>query len=388
MLPLHMFLALMKKELLALSRDIHGMVALFVMPMVFIIVMSMALKDVYTPSTKSLAYAVMNQDQGKTTKKLLERWAQDHGAALALPENWQDEVRAGRLKYVLVVESGFSRLLDNPGSKGTAKARLLTDPGLDNSVFETNRMRLAAMVSQLRAEGLVARLPGKLGAAALGGDAPVAAERIKAGPRPTAVQQNVPAWLVFGMFFVVASIAGLFVEERSCGALTRLRTLGAMPWQLIASKIIPYLLVNGVQAALMLAVGIWLMPLIGGEGLSLEGANWRALLLMLFAISLAAVSLALAVASLVSTHAQAATLGPILNVLMAALGGVMVPLFVMPEVMQKIAAWSPMNWGLEGLLDVLLRNGNVASVLPEVYRLAGFSALMLVLAFALFRRRN
>ena len=387
MLPLHMFLALMKKELLALSRDIHGMVALFVMPMVFIIVMSMALKDVYTPSTKNLAYAVMNQDQGKTAKKLLKRWAQDHGAALALPENWQDEVRAGRLKYVLVVESGFSRLLDNLGSKGTAKVRLLTDPGLDNGVFETNRMRLTAMVSQLRAEGLVARLPDKLGAAALIGDAPVAAERIKAGPRPTAVQQNVPAWLVFGMFFVVASIAGLFVEERSCGALTRLRTLGAMPWQLIASKIIPYLLVNGVQAALMLAVGIWLMPLIGGEGLSLEGVNWSALLLMLFAISLAAVSLALAVACLVSTHAQAATLGPILNVLMAALGGVMVPLFVMPAVMQKIAAWSPMNWSLEGLLDVLLRNGDVASVLPEVGRLAGFSALMLVLAFVLFRRR-
>jgi len=59
---------------------------------------------------------------------------------------------------------------------------------------------------------------------------------------------------VFGMFFVVASIAGLFVEERSCGALARLRSLGAMPWQLIVSKIIPYLMVNGIQAALMLAV--------------------------------------------------------------------------------------------------------------------------------------
>ena len=160
-----------------------------------------------------------------------------------------------------------------------------------------------------------------------------------------------------------------------------------MPWQLIVSKIVPYLLVNGVQAALMLAVGVWLMPLIGGEGLSLEGVNWGALLLMLFAISLAAVSLALAVACLVSTHAQAAALGPILNVLMAALGGVMVPLFVMPAVMQKIAAYSPMNWGLEGLLDVLLRSGGIASVLPEVGRLAGFAILMLLLAFLLFRRR-
>jgi ABC-2 type transport system permease protein len=121
--------------------------------------------------------------------------------------------------------------------------------------------------------------------------------------------------------------------------------------------------------------------------LSLQGVNWVALFLMLLSISLAAVSLALAVACLVSTHAQAATFGPILNVLMAALGGVMVPLFVMPPVMQKIATYSPMNWGLEGLLNVLLRSGDIASILPEVGRLAGFSALMLMVAFWLFHRR-
>jgi ABC-2 type transport system permease protein len=384
-----MFLALIKKELLALSRDIHGMGALFIMPMVFIVVMSMALKDVYTLPTTSLSYAVLDQDQGKAASKLLEIWATDHGAAQPLPDNWRDEVRAGRLKYVLLIESGFSQAVDEPNKETTAQAHLLTEPGLDNGVFETNRMRLVAIVTQLRTTALLARLPGKFDTGALNKALPVAAERLTTGPRPTAVQQNVPAWLVFGMFFVVASIAGLFVEERACGALARLRSMGVMPWQLIVSKIAPYLLVNGVQAALMLAVGIWLMPLIGGEGLSLLGVNWWALLLMLFAISLAAVNLALAVACLVNTHAQAATLGPILNVLMAALGGVMVPLFVMPTVMQKIAAYSPMNWGLEGLLDVLLRSGDIASILPEVGRLLGFATLMLMLAlaFMLFRRR-
>ena len=382
-----MLVALMKKELLALSRDIHGMGALFIMPMVFIIVMSMALKDVYTPDTKTLAYAVLNQDQGEVAGELVQRWALEAGVAQVLPEQWQDEVRSGRLKYVLLVEAGFSRAMNNLGDPGDAKARLLTEPGLDNSVFATNRMRLLAIAAQLRVEGLLAQLPKKLNTPALIGDAPVEAERMTVGPRPTAVQHNVPAWLVFGMFFVVASIAGLFVEERACGALARLGSLGAKPWQLVVSKIIPYLGVNGVQAALMLAVGVWLMPHIGGEGLSLQGIDLGALLLMLLAISLAAVSLALAIACIVSTHAQAATLGPILNVLMAALGGVMVPLFVMPPVMQTIASYSPMNWGLEGLLDVLLRNGNVASVLPQVGRLAGFSLLMLMVAFGLFRPR-
>jgi ABC-2 type transport system permease protein len=129
------------------------------------------------------------------------------------------------------------------------------------------------------------------------------------------------------------------------------------------------------------------MPLIGGEGLSLDGIHWGALLLMLLAISLAAVCLALAVACLVRTHAQAATLGPILNILMAALGGVMVPPFIMPPVMQKIADFSPMNWGLEGLLDVLLRRADIATVLPAAGKLAFFALLMLLAGFALFKRR-
>jgi ABC-2 type transport system permease protein len=383
-----MFSALIKKELLSLSRDVHGMAALFLMPMVFIVVMSMALKDVYAPATRTLAYAVANQDTGKMAGVLVDRWTKEAGAAQPLPDNWRDEVVAGRLQYVLVIEPGFSEQASDMNSKGEAKARLLAEPGMGQAMFEMQRMRLLSVVTQLRAEVLLAQLDLGINVAAMIKQTPVAAERVSVGgARPTAVQQNVPAWLVFGMFFVVASIAGLFVEERACGALSRLRSLGAQPWQLIVSKIVPYVLVNGIQAVLMLAVGVWLMPVIGGDGMSLAGVNWPALLVMLLAISLAAVSLALTVACLVSSHAQAATLGPILNILMAALGGIMVPAFVMPPVMQKIAAFSPMNWGLEGLLDVLLRGGNLASILPEAGKLAGFAVLMLMVGFALFRRR-
>lgn len=382
-----MFLALMKKELLSLSRDVHGMAALFVMPMVFIVVMSMALKDVYSPAMKTLAYAVENLDQGKIAGRLLDRWSKDAGVPQPLPERWREELQAGRLQYVLVIEAGFSAQTSTLGSKSEAKVRLLAEPGLDHALFQARHGRLLAEVAQLRAEVLLAQLDLGVNAGALVGQTPVVAERASAGPRPTAVQQNVPAWLVFGMFFVVASIAGLFVEERACGALARLRSLGAQPWQLVVGKLVPYLMVNGVQAALMLAVGVWLMPVIGGEGLSLQGVHWGALLLLLLAIGLAAVSLALAVACLVSTHGQAATIGPVLNILMAALGGVMVPTFVMPPVMQSIARYSPMNWGLEGLLDVLLRSGDIASILPEAGKLVVFAALMLGAGFLLFRRR-
>lgn len=403
-----MFLALMKKELLALSRDVHGLGALFLMPMVFIVVMSMALKDIYSPAAKTFDYAIVNLDQGAESRKLVDKWAQENPGQQATPDHWERELHAARLKYVLKIDAGLSKVLSGEDKTNPAKAHLLTEPGLSAADFEALRMKLSAAVTEQRVRAAYAAERAKItGQIATPnpfnlpkreqatkddkafdlGQAPVQAQRISAGDQPSAVQQNVPAWLVFGMFFVVASIAGLFVEERACGALSRLRSMGVHPWQLVVSKIVPYLGVNAVQAALMLSVGIWLMPVIGGEGLSLKGVNWGALVLMIGCISFAAVTLALAVACLVSTHAQASAFGPILNVLMAALGGIMVPTTVMPSVMQKIATYSPMNWGLEGLLNVILRGADIASVEPMLIRLAGFGLLMLGVAFTLFRRK-
>jgi ABC-2 type transport system permease protein len=387
-----MFLALAKKELLALSRDLHGLAALFLLPMVFIIVMSMALKDAYSPRVLALRYAVVNQDHSRQAERLLTAWSAEHGAPVALgPDNLQDAVRAGRLKYVLRVDAGFAQALDKVQEGGHAeKVHFLAEPGLEKGLFESTRASLVMHVAQLRTESMLAQIDVQGGAArateALFSKTLVAAERAGKEARPSSVQQSVPGWLVFGMFFVVASVAGLFVDERTCGALARLRSLGAAPTTVLAAKVAPYMLVNGVQAALMLSVGVWLMPVLGGDGLSLQGISWSALVLVLVAVSAAAVSLALAIACLVRTHAQASTLGPILNVLMAALGGIMVPLFIMPEVMQQIGAYSPMNWGLEALLDVLLRGADFSAVLPRIGRLTGFSVLMLAGAYLLFRR--
>jgi ABC-2 type transport system permease protein len=388
-----MFLALAKKELLALSRDLHGLAALFLLPMVFIIIMSMALKDVYSPRVQVMRYAVVNQDPNHQAERLLTAWREEHGAPEAVGvDGWQDAVRSGRLKYVLQVDAGFSSSLDSdPDEVHAEKVHFFAEPGLDKGLYEITHASLVMHVAQLRTEIMLTQMgvEGDTAKAtkALFSSSLVEGRRMGTHIRPSSVQQSVPGWLVFGMFFVVASIAGLFVDERGCGALARLRSLGVTPGILLGAKVLPYMLVNGVQAVLMLSVGVWLMPLLGGEGLSLQGVDWGALVLVLLAISAAAVGMALAIACLVRTHAQASTLGPILNVLMAALGGIMVPLFVMPEVMQHIAAYSPMHWGLEGLLDVLLRGADISAVLSRVGRLCVFAALMLGSAYLLVTKK-
>jgi hypothetical protein len=45
-----MLLALIRKELLALVRDPHALAALFLMPAAFIVIMSLALQNLYAPA--------------------------------------------------------------------------------------------------------------------------------------------------------------------------------------------------------------------------------------------------------------------------------------------------------------------------------------------------
>jgi ABC-2 type transport system permease protein len=57
---------------------------------------------------------------------------------------------------------------------------------------------------------------------------------------------------------------------------------------------------------------------------------------------------------------------------MAAVGGIWVPTFMMTNLMQVISKISPLNWGLTGYYDILLRNAGIKDILPQLFLLTGF----------------
>lgn len=382
-----MMLALLRKEMLALMRDPHALAALFIMPAIFIVVMSLALKNVYAPPMDTLAYSIDVREPSVAATRFVEHWQKTHGPARKLDADWQALLQRGQLAYVLVLEKDLMPTLASPQAPAHPVLRLITEPGLTQSALRALQAETAAAVSEMRAT-MLAVMHGEPSTPSVATDAFIASEVVgEKTVKPNAVQQNVPAWLAFGMFFVVTAISSLFIQEQRDGTLARLVSIGVPARKLILAKALPYLLINAIQAVLMLAVGVKLIPLLGGDALSLAGIHWPALLLVLASLSAAAIGFALLVACVVRTHAQANTLGPMLNILMAALGGVMVPTFVMPAAMQHLAAWSPMNWGLEGLLSVLVRHGAIADAGPWAMRLLIFGGVSLLLASLFFSRR-
>ena len=53
--------------------------------------------------------------------------------------------------------------------------------------------------------------------------------------------------------------------------------------------------------------------------------------------------------------------------------------------LSRLAAWSPMAWGLDGFHTVMLRHGGFDAILPDLLKLLTFAALSLIAAVWLNR---
>jgi ABC-2 type transport system permease protein len=205
-----------------------------------------------------------------------------------------------------------------------------------------------------------------------------------AGIMPNAVQHNVPAWTLFGMFLICIPIAGNIIKERNDGCFARLKTIPVRFLSIVVGKSVVFILILLIQAALIVIVGIYLMPLLGLPRLQING-NWGALFTMSLASAFAATGYGIAIGTIANTQIQASTFGSISTVILAAIGGVWIPVIVMPDIMRRISQISPMNWGIQGFYDVFLRNATILEVLPSALKLFGFYILCASLSIA-FRK--
>ena len=395
--------ALWKKECLALIRDRHGLAALFIMPAVFILVMSLALADSLSGQQResTLAYAVLDLDDTPVSRALDEQLSAtgllDRQSSPPDEADARLQVETGRLAFVLIVPQGFARQI---GANQTPTLRFLVDPTIPGMVRNGFRQHIEAIVIRVWLTHVLERLgqsmmlpelrrvTERVGAPDIVLESVTHGDRGAAPALPSAVQQNVPAWLIFSMFFVVIPISAVFIGERQRGTLQRLRAQRVSFGLVLAGKFAPFVLVNQLQALVMVAIGRWLVPLFGGEALTLpDGAEaLAALWLISLAVSAAAVGWALFIASLARSSEQATVLGGGGNILMGAIGGIMVPRFVMPVTMQPWTRLSPMDWALEGFHHVMLRQGSVMDVLPAAAMLVCFGLAALIAAILINRR--
>ena len=418
---LRQIIAITLKELKVIWLDREALALLFAMPMFFILVMSLALQGVFEAGTKGrpVEVLVVNTDGGPLAEKVIGDLKGVEGLTLIEVaggvslnlETAEALIRRGDYPLALSFGPGFSkRVLQAQGVSESEKATvtLISDPATQHQLLASVKGMIRSTIER---RILTATLPQRLsralenatGGIRLGPSDSNKEEQVRrmvgdtaknpaddsvvfvnaspkgfsAGRRPTATEQNVPAYTIFGVFFIVLTLASSFLREKQDGTFQRILTAPLSKAALLIGKLLPYYVVNLIQIGLMFAVGVVLFDMKPGY--------LPALILVSMALAASANGLGLLVAALGKTEAQVNSLSVLLSITLAALGGMMVPAFIMPGFMKTLSLFTPHAWALAGYHDVIIRGLGLREVLPETGVLLAFAALFFAGALWRFR---
>ena len=419
---MHKLLASTYKELRLLARDIGGIAILFIMPLVLIVTITLIQDSTFkTVTDVTIPILVVDNDNDEVSATILnglkdanafkvitkssEAEAKDlvfkgtYQLAIVIPENLTEilQNKINQNVEALVAKFGLedSQKNETPTVKNK-EVRLYFDPATQLSFKSSVKNGIDKMISKIETQSIYKAFQEQLlddpSEKIFETDSFITFKEILPEDKkddfiPNSVQHNVPAWTLFAIFFIIVPLSINIVKEKSQGTFVRLRTNPVSYATVLGGKTLVYLIVCLIQFVLMLLVGVYLFPKIGLPTLDVSGRLPLLFIVALFA-GLAAIGLGLLLGTIAKTQEQSAPFGATLVVILAALGGVWVPVFIMPKTMQVLSNISPMNWGLNAFYDVFLRNGTLLDLLPEIALLLLFFIITTGIAIIYNEKKN
>lgn len=407
-----------QKELLLLRRDLGGVVILFVMPLVLIITVTLIQDSTFKKVTDAkIPILLVDNDNGKVSQSVRENLQKADAFSVVTKMDGnplteaqaKDAVFKGKYQLGIVIPKDLSADLQSKidqnvhrivssFSEGTLanivvpvkiqqkEVKLYFDPAVQMGFKNAVMSSIDKMISQIETQSIYTAFQAQLGeeVAAFEQENFIAFKEIvpKVNNKeitPNSAQHNVPAWTLFAIFFIVIPLSINIVKEKNQGTAIRLRT-NPVPYAIVlAGKTITYSLICMVQFYMMVLVAVFLFPQIGLPALNVEGNLLMMSIVALFS-GFAAIGFGILIGTVAKTQEQSAPFGATATIVLAAIGGVWVPVFAMPETMQLIARSSPMNWGLNAFYDVLLRHAGFVAILPELGLLTLFFCITTTIA--------
>ncbi|WNI34968.1 ABC transporter permease [Chryseobacterium sp. SG20098] len=409
------------KEILLLKRDIGGIVIIFVMPLLLIVTITLIQDSTFKNLEGSkIPIIFIDQDKSEVSKNIKaelensktfqlltnfnEKSAQnavfsgDYQMAIVIPENLTKDLNSNIDSKVQTIVSSFGLEGDSAKVKTAApKAKEIhlyfdpaTNAGFKNSVMNS----VNKMVFEIENKKIYKAFQEQLGTTEnldenknLISFKEITPQKGEMDVMPNSVQHNVPAWTLFAIFFIVVPLSINLVKEKSQGTSVRARISPTPYFVHILGKTFTYLIICLIQFLLMVAVGIYLFPYMDLPAFDVSGKMFQLVVVTLFA-GLAAIGFGVLLGTIADTQEQSAPFGATSVVVLAAIGGIWVPVFLMPEFMQTVAKFSPMNWGLNAYYDIILRNSGIGGIAKELVFLFLFYIATVAISIFYEKKQN
>jgi ABC-2 type transport system permease protein len=357
--------AIMKKELRQLSRDRLTFGMIVGIPLLQILLFGYAINF----DVRDLRAAVVDEAHTSHSRALIAALQASGVVDFLAPSPGVDDLRhrldRGEISVGVVIPHDFERRRLEE-RRDRAVVQLLVDgsePMIDGV-----------------ARGLASvPLPSRDGAYA--SRVPVFEIRTEYNPERRTAVQIVPALIgvILNMTMVIFTAAAI-VRERERGNLELLIATPIRSWELMAGKLLPYVLIGLVQTTLILTVGVWLFDVpINGSLLDLYLAA---------ALFIAAtLTLGLVISTVAKTQFQAFQMSFMTLLPSILLSGFVFPFDGMPKLVQYLAQVLPLTHFVEIVRGVVLRGAPIAAMHRPVLKLGVFLLVGLAAATLRFRKQ-
>ena len=371
-ISLHRIGAMIRKEFIQMRRDRLTFAMMLSIPVLQLLLFGYAINS----DPKSLPTAFYAQDHSEFTRDIaaaLENTGYFHIVRRPKTEKEaNDVIRLGEVQFLVQIPPDFSRKLQR-GERPT----LLLDADATDPAATGNAI---AALQALGTEALTHDLKGPLASLA-----PTPAPfdvTIHRRYNPEGITQYniVPGLLGVVLTMTMVIFTALAVtRETERGTMENLLTMPVRPLEVMAGKIIPYIMIGYIQTALVLAAAKWLfgVPMIGS-------------LFLLSTVLLVFVAANLAVGFTFSTLArnqlQAMQMAFFFFLPSILLSGFMFPFRGMPVWAQWIGQALPLTHFLRIVRGILLKGNGIMEIASDTGAILLF--LVVVSAIALNRYRQ
>ena len=292
--------------------------------------------------------------------------------------------------------------------RGQVEAGLVIPPGYDQQIHAGDTVQLpyirrpagagqegqlvvAAVVDQQAVVLRAARFASTEGvgtfdqalaqAEAIAPDVPMVTVRttVAGGSEVSAFGYGAAQELILFVFVISLAASGMLIESRRIGVSRRMLASPTSARTVILGETLGRFGIALFQGFLIMAVTLALFRVDWGDPVAAGS------IVVLFALT--GTGAAMLMGSVLNNAQQAGSFGVFFGLVLAALGGCMVPLEVFPPLMVKIAHMTPQAWAIDAFGKVLGKAAGVGQILPELGVLALYAAVLLGLATVLFRRK-
>lgn len=187
-----------------------------------------------------------------------------------------------------------------------------------------------------------------------------------------------PAIAVFFLFLASGFVARGLHAERERGTLDRLRAMPISTGTIVAAKTLAMLTVAVAEFTVVLVT----MSIF-------YGARWGSILALgaiTVALSLAVAAVAVMIGAFAHSYQAAAAIVAFVALALAVLGGNLVPLQNLPDVMRRIATFTPNGVAIRAFHDIAANDRGVGDVAGALARILGFGVVVGTLGFARLRQ--